>query len=502
MSDLVFRPAHELAQMIRDRTVSAVEVLDAHLAQIDRHNPTLNAICTLDESNARARATQADEALANGENWGPLHGVPITIKDLFETEGLRTTAGSTSLKNYLPQLDAVAVSRLRAAGAIILGKTNVGDLAGGYQGLNDVFPRVNNPWNLGYTPGGTSSGSAAAIAAGLSPLDLCSDFGGSIRQPAHFCGIYGLKPTDRRVPTIGHIPETPGSPRCMRQMLTVGGLARSVQDLIICLQIIAGADVSQPDIPPVLLDQPTDRPLQSRRIAWVDEWSPYPVAADIKLAMQSAATNLTEAGVRVEKWVPNFDFPVAWRNYYRLAAYNLIYAQSLTGSDIQKHLAFLFRDSTQGDRAFRSLGNLASIGLPISLNPTLKGYFETLTERDRLTAQMDQELAQWDAWLCPVAMTPAFPHCDRGAAIQVDNYTVPYSMASGAYLVPFNATGHPAVVIPIGQTSTGLPIGMQIIGQRWREMELLAIAQQLDEIIGDFRAPSNYCESASSKSTS
>ncbi|MEM8638178.1 MAG: amidase [Cyanobacteria bacterium P01_G01_bin.54] len=489
MDDLFFLPAHRLAQQIRDRQVSAVEVLKAHLAQIEKHNPQLNAICTLDADNAYAKATQADAALARGENWGALHGVPITIKDVFETAGLRTTAGSISLQNYQPQADAVAVRRLRAAGAVILGKTNVGDLAGGYQGLNDIFPRVNNPWQLDYTPGGTSSGSAAAIAAGLSPLDLCSDFGGSIRQPAHFCGIYGLKPTDRRVPTIGHIPEVPHSPRCMRQMLTVGGLARSIQDLVICLQTIAGADAAQPDISTAPLDEPTDRPLQTRRIAWVDEWSSYPVAADIKLAMQSVATRLTEAGVTVEKWVPDFDFQVAWRTYYKLATYNLLYAQSLTMGDVQKNLAFLFRDATQGDRTFRQLGNLASIGIPISFNPSLKGYFETLTDRDQLTAQMERELAQWDAWLCPVAMTPAFPHCQRGAAIQVDDSRVPYSMASGAYVVPFNLTGHPVVVIPISQTQDGLPIGMQIIGQRWREMELLAIAQEIDKMVETFYHP-------------
>ncbi|MGV0024097.1 amidase [Phormidesmis priestleyi] len=492
MSDLVFLPAYQLAQMIRDRQVSAVGVLNAYLAQIAKHNAKLNAICTLDEDNARQRAKQADEALSKGENWGALHGVPITVKDLLETAGLRTTAGSMSLKNYIPQHDATAVSRLRAAGAILLGKTNVGDLAGGYQGLNDVFPRVNNPWNLDCTPGGTSSGGAAAIAAGLSPLDLCSDFGGSIRQPAHFCGIYGLKPTDRRVPTTGHIPEAPGAPRCMRQMLTVGCLARSIQDLVLCLQLIAGADAAQPDIPPVPLDSPTDKILQNRRIAWIDEWSLYPVAAEIKSAMRSVATKLAEAGIPFEPWIPNFDFTAAWQTYYELAAYTLTYAQSLTVGDIRKNLAFLFRDGTQGDRDFRKLGNIAGIGLPISLNPTLKGYFEALTERDHLTTQMDKEIAQWDAWLCPVAMTPAFTHRERGAAICVDDRRVPYSMASGAYVVPFNLTGHPVVVMPIGQTQNGLPIGLQIVGKRWREMELLAIAQELDKAIGIFQHPVGY----------
>jgi amidase len=492
MNDLTFASASELAQAIRDRRVSAVEVVDAYLAQISKHNSKLNAICTLDEENARLRAKQADEALDRGENWGALHGVPITIKDVLATAGLRTTAGSLSLANYIPQQDATAVSRLKSAGAIVLGKTNVGDLAGGYQGLNDVFDRVNNPWHLDYTPGGTSSGGAAAISAGFAALDLCSDVGGSIRQPAHFCGIYGFKPTDRRVPTTGHIPEVPGAPKSIRQMLTVGCLARSIADLRLCVEIIAGADPAQPDLPPMPLDRPTDRQLETLRIAWAEEWSIYPVGNELRSVMRSVATKLTDTGITVDRWVPDFDFAAAWRTYYQLIAYNLVYAQSLTLGDIRKNLAFLWRDATQGDREFRKLGNIAEIGLPISFNPTLKGYFQTLTARDRFTTQMDGELDRWDIWLCPVAMTPAFTHRQRGAAIQVDNYNVPYSLASGAYVVPFNLTGHPSVVIPIGKTPAGLPIGMQIIGKRWQDIELLAIAQEIDNIVGDFRQPSGY----------
>jgi amidase len=229
MSDLVFTPAYQLAEMIRDRPlggsllehriVSAVEVVDAHLEQIAKHNTKLSAICTLDEERARQQALLADEALARGENWGTLHGVPITIKDIFETAGLRTTAGYKPLKDYIPQQDATAVARLREAGAIILGKTNPAELASDYQSTNDLFPRVNNPWNLDYTPGGSSGGSAAAVAAGLSPLDLGSDIAGSIRQPAHLCGVFGLKPTDRCVSTAGHIPEVPG--KCLTSWLLV-----------------------------------------------------------------------------------------------------------------------------------------------------------------------------------------------------------------------------------------------------------------------------------------
>jgi amidase len=226
MTDLTFAPAHQLARMIRDRQVSSREVVEAYLVKISQHNSQLNAICTLDAENARRRAQAADLALNSGENWGRLHGVPITVKDIFETAHLRTTAGYIPLKDYIPQQDATIVARLKAAGAIVLGKSNLAELGGDYQSTNSLFPRVNNPWNLECTPGGSSGGSAAAVAAGLSPLDLGNDFGGSIRQPAHFCGVYGLKPTDRRISTAGTIPETPGMPICLRQMMSVGCLAR------------------------------------------------------------------------------------------------------------------------------------------------------------------------------------------------------------------------------------------------------------------------------------
>lgn len=492
MSNLVFTPAHQLAQMIRDRAVSSLEVLDAHLAQIAFHNTKLSAICTLDEERARQRALFADEALARGENWGILHGVPVTIKDTLETAGLRTTAGYKPLKDYIPKLDATVVARLRAAGAIILGKTNPAQLASDWQGINGLFERVNNPWNLNYTSGGSSSGSAAAVAAGLSPLDIGQDFGGSIRQPAHFCGVFGLKPTDRRVPTTGQIPEIPGMPKCIRQMQTVGPLARSIQDLQLCFSLIAGADLRQPDIPPVPLDTPIPKPLGNLRIAWTDEFSVFPVASEIKLAIQSVAKTLSDVVTTVEQWFGEFDFVAAWQISSAVAVYNTINSQSVTAADARKAMAFLFRESTQGDRELRQLSNFAKTVLSIFFNSSLKGYFEALTERDQLIAQMDKELEQWDAWLCPVAMTPAFTHRASGKAVEVEGRKVPYMMASGAYTEPFALTGHPVVVIPIGQTKNGLPIGMQIVGKRWREMELLAIAQEIYKVVGDFRHPSGY----------
>jgi amidase len=492
MTDLTFAPAHQLAQMIRDRQVSSLEVIEAYLTKISQHNPQLNAICTLDAKNARSRAREADFALDRGENWGRLHGVPITVKDIFETANLRTTAGYIPLKDYIPPQDATIVAKLKAAGAIVMGKSNMAELGGDYQSTNSLFPRVNNPWNLECTSGGSSGGSAVAIAAGFSPLDLGNDLGGSIRQPAHFCGVYGLKPTDRRISTAGVIPETLGMPICLRQMMTVGCLARSIADLQLCFEIVAGADPRRPEVPPVPLDTPSGKSLTDLKIAWSDEWAAVPVAAEIELAMVASAQKLTAVGVKVDRWMPpNFNLSEIFELYGRLAAYVNRYAQPIDFYNLRHSAELLWRTATQGDRKLRHLGNYSRF-IPTMLNPSLKGYFQALTERDRFTAEMDAALDPWDIWICPVAATTAFTHRPAWSAIDIDGRSYPHAVANGIYLVPFNLSGHPAVVVPIGQTQAGLPIGIQIIGKRWREMELLSVAQQIDKVIGDFRHPAGY----------
>ncbi|WP_309744466.1 amidase [Chamaesiphon sp. OTE_20_metabat_361] len=492
MTDLTFAPAHQLARMIRERQVSSLEVVEAYLTKISQHNSLLNAICTLDTEHARRRAQAADSALDNGENWGRLHGVPITVKDIFETANLRTTAGYIPLKDYLPPQDATIVARLKAAGAIVLGKSNLAELGGDYQSTNSVFPRVNNPWNLEYTPGGSSGGSAAAVAAGLSPLDLGNDFGGSIRQPAHFCGVYGFKPTERRISTAGVIPEVPGMPICLRQMMTVGCLARSIADLQLCFEIVAGADPRRPDVPPVPLDTPTGKSLADLQIAWSDEWAEVPVATAIKSAMVASADKLTAAGAKVERWMPpKFNLSEIFDLYGRLAAYVNRYAQPADLYTLRHSIELLWQNATQGDRELRHLGNYSRF-LPTMLNPSLKGYFQALTERDLFVAAMDVALEPLDVWVCPVAATTAFTHRPAWSAIDLDGRAYPHAVANGIYLLPFNLSGQPAVVIPTGQTQNGLPIGMQIVGKRWREMELLGIAKEIDNAIGGFRQPAGY----------
>jgi Asp-tRNA(Asn)/Glu-tRNA(Gln) amidotransferase A subunit family amidase len=354
MSELTLFTAAQLAAMIREHRVSAVEVLEAHLAHIAKHNPRLNAIVTLDEAKAHERARQADAALARGESWSALHGVPVTIKDAFETAGLRTTSGYKPWSNYVPQNDAPAVARLRQAGAIILGKTNLPALAAGSQTVNDVFGRTNNPWSVAYTPGGSTGGGAAAVAVGLSPLELGSDISGSIRAPAHFCGIFGLKPTSGRISVLGHRSSAqplrlPQEWRGLLQLPVAGPLARSVADLRLALTVLA--DPGTPALEPA-----PPKPLRDLRIAWTDEMSILPISADTRAAIQTLACKLSDASATVARHTaPNIDYAEAWELAAEaLATINTLMQPSLMRA-LAAHLFIIRRQRVGGVARVRQL---------------------------------------------------------------------------------------------------------------------------------------------------
>jgi amidase len=279
-------------------------------------------------------------------------------------------------------------------------------------------------------------------------------------------------------------------------MMTVGCFARSLEDIRLCFSLIAGADIRRPDVPPIPLDVPLDKALQNLKIAWIDEWAEVPVSRETKTAMNAIANQLSQTGAQIERWLPpNFNISNMLNLYSRMAAYVNNYAQPKDRYNIRRSLELLFRTATQGDKQMRKLGDFSRF-LPEMLNPSLKGYFEALTERDRFTAQIDAALEPWDIWLVPVAATPAFTHRPAWSAVDIDGKLYPHGVANGAYAMPFNLSGHPAVVIPIGQTQNGLPIGMQIVGKRWKEMEMLAIAQEIDRIVGAFQNPSGYSNAA------
>lgn len=480
---LTSAPAHKLASMIIDGEVSSVEVLEAYLDQIAEHNDDLNAIVTLDENAARQRAEQADAALARDEVWGPLHGVPVTIKDTFETQGLRTTSSYPPLSDYVPERDAIVVSRLRAAGAIILGKTNMATLAIGFQTDSPIFGRTNNPWDLAYTPGGSSGGSGAAIAAGLSALDLGSDSGGSVRVPAHFCGVFGLKPTEHRVPSFGHIPDWSvpnGSNEIIgvHHMGTYGPLARSIEDLRLCLSVIEGPGKQQAVLPPVPKWDNRPRSLHEYRIAWTDRFAGAPVNAETQKAIRDLVSELDKLGCHVERRDPQtFDFAESRETWGEI-----IGAEYSAVLPFQLHLLFSLLFLTSG-RPPMDRGILRGIWA------NQKRYQAALSRRRKLITTMEQFLAGWDAWLCPVSATPAFTHRKTGAPIEVDGEEVPFMLGGGGYTTVFNLTGNPVAVVPVTQSTLGLPIGVQVVGVRWQDRHVLNIAEALAEVTGGYKEP-------------
>jgi amidase len=487
MNELVHLTVHQLAQAIRERKVSAMEVVQAHLNHIAQHNPALNAIVTLDEQRALRRAQEADAALARGEMWGPLHGVPVTIKDAFETAGLRTTSSFPPLAHYVPNRDATVVARLRAAGAIILGKTNMPMLTVDIQSNSPLFGRANNPWDLTRTTGGSTGGGAAAVAAGLSPLEIGSDGGGSIRIPSHFCGVFGLKPTEHCVPATGHIPDLPGHPRAVRHLCGFGPLARCVQDLRLCLSLIAGPDGQDSDVPPVSLDSPPARALRELRFVWTDDFGGVPVTTDTRAALEKLAGELAGLGCRVERVnPPGFDFALAWRTYGEILG-------TMVGASVPFPLRVLAPLS--GTLLYRDEPVYRAITQGMRAN--LHRYMAALTRRDALIEKIECFLAGWDAWLCPVTPTPAFTHRRSGIGwptqpIEVDDHQLGYWKGSMSYTVIFNLTGNPVVVLPLARSKEGLPIGVQVVGRRWHDIELLAVAEQLAEVIGPCQRPPGY----------
>ena len=319
----------------------------------------------------------------------------------------------------------------------------------GFQTDGPLLGRANNPWDTNRTPGGSTGGGAAAVAAGLSPLETGSDFGGSIRIPAHFCGVYGLKPTEHRVSAAGDTPEPPGMGRRVRHMAVAGPLARSVEDLRLCLSRVEGADGRQWEVPPAPSRDTSQRPCTTPE-SWTDGFGGVPVSAEIRAALEGLAGQLAEMGCQVERRdPPGLDFAAVTPAFRAVAGFE---ASPL----LPRRIEFLVRLQTRvtaGD-----------------------AYVQGLNHRDALIARMEQFFVDWDAWLCPAATVSAFSHRKPGVPIEVDGQRVAYGAAGSHYTTIFTVTGNPVVTLPIAQSSEGLPIGAQLAGRRWGDMELLNLA--------------------------
>ena len=459
-----------MAARIRSRSLSPVELVDAHLKQIERCNPKLNAFIRVLADEARAQAKLAEEGQMRGEFAGTLHGVPVTIKDSYDMAGLPTTCGSRFFADRKAASDATAVARLRGAGAIPLGKTNTPEFLSNYESDNFITGRSNNPWDLARTPGGSSGGEAAAISSFCSAGGIGSDGGGSIRVPAHFCGIAGLKPTPGRVSAAGHVPEInhPGG------LLGVcGPMARSARDVRMLFEALAGYDSQDPFSAPVPLRQPD---LTDLRIGVMEQFYQVPVEPGVREAVRKAAQVLAQLGFAVEPWQPQGleRAPNLWWFFFGILPARFT-QKLIEGHEDQAHWTgteFLHQALAEPD-------------------PSGMKVVENLAVRDKMRGSMLGQMEQYPVILLPACGVAAFEHRQRRYPTGLKDITQFEAMMP---VHPGNLLGLPGVVIPFHIDERGLPVGIQLMGRPYDEELLLELAMRMEEARGPFPSPPGYEE--------
>jgi amidase len=477
-----FSSATALLDRSRTGEVSSRELLDSYLQRIEQHNAKLNAVVTIDAADARRRADAADVPRAKTEP-GALHGLPVTIKDSFETAGLRTTCGAPIYSKHVPVANAEAVQRLEDAGTVVFGKSNVPIHAGDLQSYNVLFGVTNNPWDATRTCGGSSGGASAAVAAGLTAFELGSDIGGSIRIPAHFCGVYGHKPSYRCIPLRGHIPPAPGS-LSAPDMAVAGPIARSAGDLELLLGVLADTDDSAVAGWKPVLPAPRARRLRDFRVAlWLDDPA-LPIADEVNATIREAVQALRKAGVKVDEAArPGIDLAENFDDYLRL----------------------LWPATTAqfSDKAFARVQEAGRGADPDSVQNRLARYSNAghrewlrLNEkREVIRARWRAFFERYDVLLCPVGPVCAFVH-DRSDDLIARTIVVNgrrrwyweqlawISLATLAYL--------PATAAPLGRSPGGLPVGMQIIGPYFEDRSCIEFAKLLADVAGGFEVPPGF----------
>ncbi|MFN0162911.1 MAG: amidase [Burkholderiales bacterium] len=477
-----FGSASAQAAALRRGRIDSVELLAAYLARVDRFNPALNAFVVDDRKAAMKRARAADRARARGEIWGPLHGLPMTVKESFDLTGHPTTWGNLPRQDHVASTDALAVTRLKAAGAVVFGKSNVPLNLADFQSYNAVYGRTSNPWDVQRVPGGSSGGGAAMVAAGLSALEFGSDIGGSIRNPAAYCGVYGHKPTWCIVPKRGHALTT--LPVAEADLSVIGPLARSAVDLALALEVTAGPDVLTARGMRYRLPA-APRQLKGLRVAvWLDEPVIAPVDDAVKQGIEAAARALAKAGAKVDfKARPAFDPVEAHRTYLMLLQANM----AARRSDMADLVAARGRlhDADQSEHAMALRASTASF----------KEVFDANHRRERLRWAWHDFFGRHDLMLMPITATPAFAHdaSEPMAArrMRINGADHPY-FAQLFWAGLATAPLLPSTVAPVGLSQTGLPVGLQIVGPEFGDLSTIWLAGEIGKLIGGFKPPPGY----------
>lgn len=468
MNEINFLPIKEMVERVRSREISPVELVNAHLAQIERLNPKLNALVEVDTERVLKSAGEAGFAVMRRETLGSLHGIPVTIKSSISVQGMRWEAGSRLRSGLIAEHDAILVHRLKSAGAIVLGTTNTPEFLMAWETDNSLYGRTNNPWDLSRASGGSSGGEAAAIASGMSAGGVGSDGGGSIRVPAHFCGICGLKPTPGRIPSTGHFPISAGP---FASIGVVGPMAREIGDLKILFEVMQGSDLGDTCASPVPLRWPESRELKRLKVGVFEDDGRTPVTAETRAAVRRGAEFLIEEGFVVEPFRPDGleEARELWHKYFVVMGGMLI-RRTFQGRD---------RDLSPTLRQFLQLSAAES---PLTAETMLEAWMR----RDLLRAKFLAQMQRYPILLCPAAAVPAFRHGERSWII--DGKTVEY-LDAWSYTEFFNLLGNPSVVLPVSFTAEGLPTGVQIVGLPWQEETVLCVAQALERRTAGWKRP-------------
>jgi len=468
MNEPTFLSAVEMCSNVRNKKISPVELADAHLAKIERLNPKLNAFIQIDSERVRQQARNAETAVMSGWELGLLHGVPISIKASIDVAGMKCEAGTRLREGYVAQNDAPLVERLRRAGAVILGMTNTPELLMAWETDNALYGRTNSPWDLERTPGGSSGGESAAIASGMSAGGIGSDGGGSIRVPAHFNGICGLKPTPGRIPATGHFPPS-GGPFAL--IGVVGPMARTIADLKVLFEVTQGPDDGDICAAPVPLRWPTPNELKHLKIGYFEDDGRTSVTPEIRSAVRFAADALRHAGFQVEPFRPDGleQARILWKKFF-VKMGGMLIAPMFAGRE---------QDANPILKQFLEWSEA---------EPKLSEHdvIDTWIQRDMLRASFLDQMRKYPILLCPPAAIPAFRHGERNWMVEGKN--VEY-LDAWSYTEWFNLLGNPAAVVPVTHSEQALPVGVQIVGRPWEEEQVLSIAAIVEASCNAWRVP-------------
>lgn len=465
MDEILFGSAAAMAEAIRSKRISSEELVTAHIERIEAVNPLLNAIVQFRPEQALQEAREADAALMRGEIRGALHGVPFTVKDYMAIQGIISTYGTLGYANKQMEQDCEVVKRLRGAGGIALGNTNMAEFGASIETDNLVYGRTNNPYDLSRFPGGSSGGESAMIAAGGSPLGMGGDSGGSIREPAHYCGIAGLKPTTGRIPRTGFLmrPRDATAPKAQN-----GPMARYVADLYLAMKIVSGPDGRDSSVMPVALQNPDAVDIKSLRVAYYTDNGIVACTPEVVATVMKAVAALKDAGVRsIEEAVPP-DLTVAHALHGKLSG-----ASSIDASQAKLREIGTDRLSDYLARALDSMAEKA----PMSADELLELTADWDILKEKMLAFMDN----YDLIVCPTTSIPAMPHRSS-----LESRTI---LLSYTYCSTYNVTGWPAATVRCGTSPERLPIGVQTVAGPWREDIVLAAAQTLETALGGYQRP-------------